>query len=398
MPYIAVTKPNQGDVTRKELIDAIIDNLAYFNSIISGLTSLAVPNGSFELFTNNGSQDMPDEWVATPSGNGGSFILTGHGRADTECRHGRVAVKMTSPGGAGNGGYILDQSDFMEVSPLRPLFIAFAHKSSVATIRNKVQVVWYTAAQTTISTTDLYSSVNNPTSWQHITAWALPPATARYMKLRIVGAENTTTVAGSAYYDDVQVHSPEWRHEITIDTGGNYVWTAPSDATYVAVLCIGAGGGGAFGNGQGGGGGASGALCFGVLNVTAGTDYTFSVGTGGTGGTGAPNAGTGGTTTFQTLSATGGGGGGSGGTGNQAPGAASGGYVNTAGGNGGNGVGSTGGYGGFLAEIGIRPARSTTGVAGVPGSRVKWGTGGGGGGNGALGGAGADGMVMIFIA
>ena len=58
-------------------------------------------------------------------------------------------------------------------------------------------------------------------------------------------------------------------------------WTAPSGVTEVEYLVVAGGGGG---GGDGGGGGGAGGFRTGTgFSVTAGTDYTITVGAGGTG-------------------------------------------------------------------------------------------------------------------
>ena len=81
----------------------------------------------------------------------------------------------------------------------------------------------------------------------------------------------------------------------------NDTFTIPTGVTKIRVRVVGAGGGGKNAGTGGGGGG----YAHGVFNVTPGTPYAITVGTGGTGGT-SPTAG--GTSSLGALiSATGGG-------------------------------------------------------------------------------------------
>ena len=81
-------------------------------------------------------------------------------------------------------------------------------------------------------------------------------------------------------------------------------WTAPTGVTSVDYLVVAGGGGGAQG-----GGGAGGFRTGTGLAVTAGTDYTITVGGGGTGGNtaGSPAHTNGGNSTFSTITSNGGG-------------------------------------------------------------------------------------------
>ena len=94
----------------------------------------------------------------------------------------------------------------------------------------------------------------------------------------------------------------------TFTTSGS--WTAPTGVTEVEYLIVAGGGGG--GAKRGGGGGAGGFRTGTGLSVTAGTDYTITVGGGGAGRSAASlGRGTvGSDSVFSTITSTGGGGGG----------------------------------------------------------------------------------------
>ncbi|HEY3762306.1 MAG TPA: hypothetical protein VGN23_11225 [Verrucomicrobiae bacterium] len=176
-------------------------------------------------------------------------------------------------------------------------------------------------------------------------------------------------------------------------------FTVPTNVTRIRVEIWGGGGGG--GNGSSsypGGGGGAGAYIFNVFNVTPGTGYTVTVGSGG-------NAGqAGGTSSFGALmSATGGhagsaggssqsGAGGSGGTTSGGVGpligsAGDGGSTFTgAGGNGASAAGELGGTGGW-GDAGSPPGNNSNGN----------GAGGGGGAaSGGGGGTGGGGLVVVY--
>src|SRR3990167_3270875 len=148
MPFTNITKPVQGDATKKSLIDAVIDDLSYLYNQISGLTGLAVPNASFEADID--ADGFADQWDLTLY-TGGAHVLAGTGLADVSCIHGRRAVKLTSPGGAGNGGGYITTADFIEVTPNRLMAVSWQMFSTAATIRNKVEILWYDGSQIYIS-------------------------------------------------------------------------------------------------------------------------------------------------------------------------------------------------------------------------------------------------------
>lgn len=221
-------------------------------------------------------------------------------------------------------------------------------------------------------------------------------------------------------------------------TVGDIAWLSPSIATVVEYLIVGGGGGG--GNGYdtgGGGGGGAGVVLSGTTTVSAGTNYTVTVGAGGVGGT-ATQSNIGGTTgsssAFYTITALGGSGGygsrtqtgGSGlggeqgtdvsgggpgrGGGNAAtPVQGSGGGGGGAGSAGSNGVIGTGGAGGsgISSSLSGAPVTYGAGGAGARGNTIvtgatgtaNRGNGGGGGGysssGGGAGGNGGSGIVII---
>ena len=397
MSYTSITKPAQGDALRKSLADALIDNDDYFLSIISGLTGLQVPNGSFEIHTVN----EPAAWELSRSGTAGTYAISGSGLADTNCSHGRRAIKITSVGGGANGGYYLQNADYIECSPNRPLIVSLQLYSAPLNVTNRVEVLFYTAAQTYISQTSVYASIANPTAWTLVVGSATPPATARYCKIRLTGCETGGAVAGSTWFDDVRLFSGEYSRKVEIDgiintiaaTTNAHRWTCPSGVYLIDVELRGAGGRGGTGDGstRGGGGGAGG-YTQAILPVTPGTVYAITLGgAGGAGGDAASSAVIFGATT---LSAGGGVRGGIGtiptaGTG----GAASGGTVNTAGSSG--TAGGSGGYGGINASLGGGPGNAAVNLASISGTAGSCAGGTGGLGAGILGGDGAIARLII---
>jgi len=245
---------------------------------------------------------------------------------------------------------------------------------------------------------------------------------------------------------------------VTLTSGTN--WLCPTSGTYLVNVIGGGGGGGGGGStttvsgtATGGGGGGSGATATGILSLTAGTLYPYSIAAASAGGAGGAAAGTnagssgtnGNATTFATgpLVRAAGGGAGAGGAvsnatqninggcygyaaGTTALGAGIGGPANVAGivalggggpvsasagagGGGGNGgatnLGGTGGGAGTATAggtAGTNAAAGTgAGTAGAAASSTAYGAGGGGGGGGnnslagGAGGAGAPGVIYI---
>lgn len=400
MSWTEIDKPTQGDATRKSLADAIIDNLDFLFSQISGLIGIAVPNSSFEQA--RAADGIPNQWTWS-NFTGGTLEASGSGLPDTNCIHGRRAAKIVNPGGGSNGGGTLTTSDFLECTPNRAVLLSFQHYSTVASIRNKVEILFYDASQAYLSTTTIYTSVANPTVWTAIVGTANPPATARYLKIRLTGGD-PNFIAGSAYFDDIRIYTAELTRQTVIEGVVSPVtsnvtlhyWTAPVGVYLADFELFGAGGRGGqssntFNNGGGGGGGGYSRA---TLPVTPGTQYAITLA--GSNTTAANSTVVIGATTLLC------GGGGPGGSAAGAHGVAgaggtaSGGTINTSGSSGGAGAGL--GYGGLNASIGVSTGVNGTGVVGLDGSPGTCAGGSGCDGNNigtVLGGAGATSRLII---
>jgi hypothetical protein len=274
MSFTNVTKPTQGDATKKSLADVLIDNDNDLNSRLNAIgTITGLKNGSFE--SDSDSDGTPDSWTKTLY-SGGSFTLD-----TTDEQHSAKSAKFTSPGGGGNGGGFLDTTDFLEVSPNIFYRLYWEMKSSAAGVSNKVEVTFYDAAQASISTTTLYTSTANPTSWTAKNAGFKPPSTARFCKIRITGCHTASTTAGSTWFDNLWIAQGQWpfgfKNKVVFSATGT--WTCPTGISQALVTAIGAGGGGgSTASGGGGGGGGTGRS---FQAVTAGTPYTVTIGAAG---------------------------------------------------------------------------------------------------------------------
>jgi len=203
MAWTSLAKRDVGTNAPKSWLDAFIDNLTHLYNLMGGAGTGAggsLQNGSFE---NDVDLDgIPDGWTLTLFTGGSAAIES------TEVAHGAKSFKFTSPGGSGNGGGYIDSADYITCSPNKPEVVDFLLKSSGADIRNKVDLLWYTAAKAYISTTNIYDdSTTNPTSWTRFQRTAMPPATAVFCKLRITGCDSSDVTAGTSYWDGVDVYA-----------------------------------------------------------------------------------------------------------------------------------------------------------------------------------------------
>lgn len=195
-----VSAPSVGNPTKQSFAQDVVDSITDLEANYNTVLSLGyVTNGSFE--TDSDANNVPDGWTFTPQ-TAGTGVLDA-----TTSAHGIKSFKITSLG-SGNGGGSLQMTSFSECSFLVGLLFSWHSKSSVAGIKNLFEVRWYSDADEGdfISTSTLWSEdTNNPTDWKAFSAAVLPPATARYFKIKITGADSSDTTAGIAYFDNVIV-------------------------------------------------------------------------------------------------------------------------------------------------------------------------------------------------
>jgi hypothetical protein len=170
-----------------------VDSLQELNSKISG-GMLLPPNGSFEIDSNE--DGIPDNWTRSLYPGGSSAFET------TAPAHGAQAYKFVHPGGAGNGGGYLE-SNYIGIAEQYAYMLYWILWASAAGMKNIVTVRYYDKAQSYISDEDLYNSTSNPTSATGFGALFQPPATARYIKIRLIGGYTDTDVAGDIFFDAV---------------------------------------------------------------------------------------------------------------------------------------------------------------------------------------------------
>lgn len=317
---ITPTLPAVGDPTERGWAQAVIDALVDLNSGGGGgggggSSGSLLLNGSFEVDADADSE--PDNWTIQLQTNG-AFTLTGHSLADTACVSGARAIKFTSIGGGSNGGGEA-QSDFFEVSPLRPLKVEWMWYCTSVSAANFVRIDFYDASQAFISPTitlwQRLTGIDNPSAWTSFSSCAIPPATARYAKLTLIGCDSSVPTACSTYFDGVSVNSLQFLRSTKYHGKGTSVRTwifVPTVTGPHRITCIGGGGGGAsraVGSSPQPGGG-SGAFAQSVINLNAGFTYAVVVGNGGAGGS-ASNGSNGASSTFagSWVVAVGGGGG-----------------------------------------------------------------------------------------
>lgn len=174
-----------------------LDDVNDINTLTDADRFNKVVNGDFEQATI--SATLPDNWTVTLYSGGTAAI-------DATDRHSGVqSLKFTSTGTG--GGYAVTNS-FIAVAANEQANVFFSLKSSVADVRNVVEILWYTSAQVLVSTTTVYdNSTTNPTTWTYKNVTANAPATAYYAKLRITGCHSSDATAGSTWFDAVSLQT-----------------------------------------------------------------------------------------------------------------------------------------------------------------------------------------------
>jgi len=154
-------------------------------------------NGSFEVDSNN--DGIPDDWDIT-------IIPTGSVAIDSTTRIAGTSSLQFISAGAGAGDAVSEV--FFEINELRGIRVLFSLISSIATIRNLVEVIWYDSNQLQISTSIAYdNSTTNDLVWTDNVSQLTPPPAATFAKIRLSGAHPSSSVPGSAWMDNVVVTS-----------------------------------------------------------------------------------------------------------------------------------------------------------------------------------------------
>jgi hypothetical protein len=286
MPPANLVDPGPGSPTREDWAIGVHAWITYLNSLI-GTTPTTVVNGGFEQYT--GTNNVPDNWVFTPF-TGGAGALDNSQSAD-----GLYSFKITCPGGGGsNGGGQLDSyvsgtgGVLIPVNPLEDFWASWYYITNLATLSDKVEVLWYqengSASAITPKSTLWSASSGQPTSaWQQNYGTILKasiPTDARFYSLRFTGGVAGAS-AGIVWYDNVKSGFQPQMRGIVQSFSSSGTFTPPSDCFRILVKMWGPGGAGAIASGAGGGGG----YCEGFLDVIPGVPISVTVGVSGAPGT-----------------------------------------------------------------------------------------------------------------
>ena len=173
------------------------DNFDYLSGVVGSLSSNQVLNGSFEVDSN--ADGDPDNWTKNLYAGGTGTLYT------TAPAHGAKAWSFTHPGGASNGGGYLE-SDYIEVSDdLCERWISFVLWATAAGMKNQVIIRYFDKAKADlVAPVTVHSSTTNETTETQYHYLYTPPATARFIKIKLVGGYTDTDVAGTIYFDNIR--------------------------------------------------------------------------------------------------------------------------------------------------------------------------------------------------
>jgi hypothetical protein len=240
------------------------------NSALIEVGPNSVRNGGFERGL--------EGWTATQY-SGGTVVV-----GTSNAMEGEKALAITSTVLANGGGQVL-QNEFVPVG-LAPLAVSMLVKASTSGVSCKAELVWYDAALSQISATELLSLTNTPTVSTVVALTAGPPATARFWRMRLTGGVPAVgTAFGTIYFDAVRSaeRTAGGIRRWFSFTPGTYDFIAPSTTLYVKGQGAGGSGGGITNDGDDGfaAGGGSGGYRVAVIPVVPGRLYQVRVGAGG---------------------------------------------------------------------------------------------------------------------
>lgn len=154
-----------------------------------------ITDGSFE--TDSDGDGVADGWLSS-AWTGGTVSLD-----TSDSDHGGKSVKMVS---TGSGGGTYTQSVYVPVSASRTYTLSWLMKSSVADVKNIVEIMEYDSDLASVATVTAYSdATTNPTSWTEKTYTYTPTATTVYAKIKLTGCDSTDATSGTTRYDDVHM-------------------------------------------------------------------------------------------------------------------------------------------------------------------------------------------------
>lgn len=153
-----------------------------------------VQNGSFENETIVAG--LPDNWTTNPGTNGAVAIDA------TSQAHGLKSLKFTGTDATGGGTATSDKFNVLENADLD---IRFTYKSSAVDTLNKVDIKYYDASGSALSTSSILSEgAANPITYTSYIFGDIAPSSAVQAEIILTGVDGTgTTTVGTTNFDDI---------------------------------------------------------------------------------------------------------------------------------------------------------------------------------------------------
>lgn len=195
-----------------DLMNALYNRDEDLNVRVGSASELDITNGSFEVLSGTAAAG----WTIT--------VYTGGAVAvDTSIvAHGAKSLKMTHPGGAGNGGGEAESEAFL-VSSAKQFTIGYQIKTNATGARNKVIIRPLDKNLTTLADVVPYnklSSVDGTAAWASTYTTFTPPSSATFAKIVLQGGTTDANpgAVANTYFDNITVMSKSKIKSVMLET------------------------------------------------------------------------------------------------------------------------------------------------------------------------------------
>lgn len=261
----------------------------------SSVTSSSL-NLSFEDDTDGNG--IPDQWNAyadnlttkTYTGSSGTDLLAapvgGSFTLDTVTTTGGLkSAKFVCTNGAGNGGGFIQNAGWIPCVSDSIIELSWYARTTATGIDCKAEILWYSSKSDVggyISSTTIWTdTANGPNGyWYQLGGIAKAPSSARFYRIRLIAGIMNNDIAGSVWFDDVQLNAPRFGNNITYGSTTAINWKSRATTIQVKVECVAAGSPGTYNGLYAGSGGGGGEYACSYVTVAPSTVYPLIVGRG----------------------------------------------------------------------------------------------------------------------
>ena len=191
-----ITALRDNDIYLREWLGASYTAGAVQDHSHDGVDSALVDTGGNALRNGSFETGLAAWTFADYSGGSHAISTSAH-------RHGAQSITFTSTVLANGGGEAV-ATGYTAVAEAEDYPWKFWAWASVANVSSKVQLIWYDNAKSSISTTDIYTSTNTPTSATLQRGATTAPANARWVRLKLIGGVPASgSATGTVRFDGV---------------------------------------------------------------------------------------------------------------------------------------------------------------------------------------------------